>query len=304
MPEVFADFLNGTIFDGRKEVSAKYLKEHNTVLYDVQRANKQLPKTKTRSRDTVKYLFEQNQYLVIGIENQDQIHFAMPLRCMEYDAMEYRQQLMQLIHKNQDSHKQHKNSAAFLSKMDATDKLCPVVTLVFYHGNNVYNGCKTLHEMLEWNHKNQVYTPYIADYKMNLIVLNELDEDIFETGLRDLIGIMKRSKSKEGLKGYVKEHKDRMKNMDELTYDTISVMINHKDIANYKESCRNERGGIDMCQAIIEMIEEGREEGKIDGIKIIINNMYQKGYTNIQISEITGVPLEQVQTIEPSLNIL
>ncbi len=162
--------------------------------------------------------------------------------------------------------------------------------------------------MIKWNHKNKVYTPYIADYKMNLILLNELDESIFESGLRDLIGIMKHSKSKRELKGYVEEHKDRMEHMDELTYDTLSVMINYKDIMNYKESCRNEEGGIDMCQAIVEMIEEGREAGleagKLDGIKLIITNMYQKGYTDTQISEITGVPIEQIQTIESNLNIL
>ena len=85
-------------------------------------------------------------------------------------------------------------------------------------------------------------------------------------------------------------------------------MINHKEILNYKENCRNEEGGIDMCQAIIEMIEEGREAGleagKLDGIKLIITNMHQKGYTNTEISEITGVPMEQIHTVETNLNIL
>ena len=59
-----------------------------------------------------------------------------------------------------------------------------------------------------------------------------------------------------------------------------------------------------MCQTIIEMIEEGHEAGKLDGIKLIITNMHQKGYTNTVISEITGVPMEQIQTIETNLNIL
>ena len=311
IPEVFADFLNGTIFDGRREVSAKHLVEHNSVLYDITKQEK-LPKnkvkstkkTKTRSRDSVKYLFEQNQYLIIGIEAQNLVNYAMPLRCMEYDVMEYKQQMTQIIYNNQNNqeHKTHKNGASFLSGMDVSDKLCPVTTLVFYHGNDVYNGCKTLHEMLEWNHKNEGYNPFIADYKMNLIILSELDESIFETGLRDLIGLMKNSKSRQALQQYVNEHKDRMGNLDELTYDTIGVMINHKDIENYKESCRNKEGGIDMCQAIIEMIEEGRGEGlelgREEEREFIINNMMQKGYTMEQISEITGLSLKQIETVE------
>lgn len=36
-----------------------------------------------------------------------------------------------------------------------------VVTLVFFHGNEPYLGCKTHHEMLEWNQENHKYKKYI-----------------------------------------------------------------------------------------------------------------------------------------------
>ena len=306
VPEIFADFLNGTIFDGKKEVRAESLREHDSVLYNKEKSKDgQIAGTKSRSRDVVKYLFKQNQYLIIGVENQNELHNAMPFRCLEYDVMEYAQQIKQIVRTNKEN-KKLKNSRDFLSGMEASDKLIPVVTLVFFHGNEPYLGCKSLHEMLEWNHENHAYKKYIADYKMNLILLNELDETTFETGLRDLIGMMKHSSSKKSLQEYVEANKGRISNLDELTYDTIGVMIRHKELQHYKETCKNEEGGIDMCQAILDMIEEGKEQGielgKAEGVELgiqsIITNMLQKGYSSMQISEITGISMDQIKTLQ------
>lgn len=312
-PEVFADFINGAVFEGRKEVCAEILKESNSVLYDISTKKIHLPAGKntiSRSRDVVKYLAGEKEYLIIGIENQNDIHYAMPLRCMEYDVMEYKKQ-MKLI---TDSNKKEKKLASdsYLSGFGPNDRLFPVVTLVFYHGKITYNGCKSLHEMLELNYQNKAYLPLISDYKLNLISISELDENIFKTGLRDLIGIMKHSNSKKDLQDYVQNNKDRMKHLDETTFDTISVMINHKDLNKYKVECSNEEGGIDMCQAIIEMIEEGRSEGievgrsegievgrseglevgRSEGMEKIIMVMLSKGYDRMLISKMTDVSIE------------
>ena len=78
--------------------------------------------------------------------------------------------------------------------------------------------CKSLHEMLEWNQENHAYKKYIADYKMNLILLNELDKTTFETGLRDLIGMMKHSHSKKCLQEYVEGNKER-------SFNTIKKLV-------------------------------------------------------------------------------
>ena len=98
------------------------------------------------------------------------------------------------------------------------------------------------------------------------------------------------------------------------SYDTIGVMIRHKELQHYKETCKNEEGGIDMCQAILDMIEEGKEQGielgKVEGIELgkaegvelgiqsIITNMLQKGYSSMQISEITGISMDQIKTLQ------
>lgn len=319
-PKIFADFINGAVFSGRKEVCADHLKESNTVLYGMDHGkDKQssAKKTITRSRDVVKYLAGEKEYLIIGIENQNDIHYAMPLRCMEYDVMEYRKQLKMISVSNKKEKKL--TSESYLSGFTPSDRLCPVVTLVFYHGKLTYNGCKSLHEMLELNYQNKAYLPLISDYKLNLISIDDVNENLFRTGLRDLIGIMKNSGSKKELQEYVQNNEDRMRHLDETTFDTISVMINHKDLNKYKVECSNEEGGIDMCQAIIEMIEEGREEGRSEGmetgryegiqmghsmgIEEIIMVMLRKGYDCTLISQMTDISIDIINKLaEESVN--
>lgn len=76
----------------------------------------------------------------------------------------------------------------FLSGMAKEEKLNPVITIVFYHGEEPYDGCMDLHDMLELKEKNKtcqriVYKRFIADYHVNLVKAGDLDEGNFETGL-------------------------------------------------------------------------------------------------------------------------
>lgn len=61
-------------------------------------------------------------------------------------------------------------------------------------------------------------------------------------------------------------------------------------VLEHKVQCSNEEGGIDMCQAIIDMIEEGREEG----IEKIIMVMLSKGYDRMLISQMTDISIDTI----------
>ena len=94
--------------------------------------------------------------------------------------------------------------AEYLSGMKKEDRLEPVITIVFYHGTEEYDGCRTLHNMLSLGRENEIFRQYISNYHINLIALKELDEENFQTGVRELVGILKRHKSKEALQKYCK----------------------------------------------------------------------------------------------------
>ena len=66
----------------------------------------------------------------------------------------------------------------FLSGMAKDEKLNPVTTIVFYHGEDPYDGCTNLHDMLEFNKENKTFKRFVADYHINLI---KGDDWVFET---------------------------------------------------------------------------------------------------------------------------
>lgn len=158
------------------------------------------------------------------------------------------------------------DSQEFVLGMRKTDKLTPVVTIVFYHGSKKYDGCRNLHDMLDLKGENRSFLPYIADYHMNLITLDDINEEKCETGLRDLIGFLKCREDKNKLKEYCKENEERISEMDEETFDAISVMINSRELIKNKEKYRESKGGnVNMCKAMEDWAEELKQEGKIEG---------------------------------------
>ena len=257
--DVFADFINGTVFGGRREVAPEEL-ETVPGIYHAKKKNGRKGGTRGRYRDVAKKRFREGTCCVLTVENQSELHYAMPARCMEYDALEYAGQLRKrrIRHKRE---KDLKGSAQFLSGLTPEEKLDPVVTLVFYHGKKKWEASRDLHGMLNFEGENEMFRKYTANYRMNLYTLEDLKEEHFTTGLRDVIAMMKRSEDKEAMKAYCRENENRFQEMEEETYDVISIMINHKKMDEYKEKNRTEGGKVNMCRAFDEMMADSRRDG-------------------------------------------
>ncbi|MBQ6886375.1 MAG: Rpn family recombination-promoting nuclease/putative transposase [Lachnospiraceae bacterium] len=254
IPEIFADFINGALFDGRSQIEEEDVMSYDGVYHEkVKDGNGEKIKLE-RTRDVVKGIAKGNKYAVVGVENQNKVHYAMPFRCMEYEVAEYIKQL-RFIHKNYQ--KKERTTEEFLSKMSRDERLNPVVVIMFYHGTGEYEGCTDLYGMLELDGENAVYKEFITNYRMNLITLQDIKEEKFKTGLKQLIGVMKCSKDKNALQEYMEENFEEFSHMDEETFDTISVMVNQKDLIKYKKKCQNEEGMVNMCRAIEDIREEG-----------------------------------------------
>ncbi len=199
---------------------------------------------------------------MIGIEAQDRVDYAMPVRCMEYDVTEYKRQLKEL----KNNRKEKLPGEEFFSGMAKDEKLNPVTTIVFYHGKDPYDGCTDLHNMLDLNKENKTFKRFISDYHVNLITANDLDETKFETGMRELVGFLKRQEDKTKLMGYFQENEERIRKMDEETFDTVSILLHlPKKISRLRKS--TEGDGTDMCKAIREWAADERNAGMIEGEK-------------------------------------
>ena len=127
-------------------------------------------------------------YVILGIENQTHIDYAMPVRDMLYDALQYARQVEESKRSYRKKKNTKMNSAEFLSGFRKEDKLMPVITLVVYFGEESWDGPQSIREML--NTKDEVILSYVQDYKLNLIVPATIRDEEFDKFHTDLGAIL------------------------------------------------------------------------------------------------------------------
>ena len=141
-------------------------------------------------------------YVVLGTENQDKIHYAMAVKNMLYDALQYAKQVEEAKRSYRDRSKKKQiklNSEEFLSGLKKEDKLMPVITLVVYFGDKDWDGAKSIHEMLSVD--NVELLSYVPDYKINLIEPAKISDenfDKFKTDLGAVMQFIKHQSDKDG----------------------------------------------------------------------------------------------------------
>ena len=89
----FADFFNAVLFGGEQVVSAEDLEDVDTEESSVLEHREYAESIKT-SRDHIKIckksLAHGVEFVMLGIESQEHIHYAMPMRVMGYDYGTYK----------------------------------------------------------------------------------------------------------------------------------------------------------------------------------------------------------------------
>lgn len=266
-PERFADFCNGSLYGGKQEISERDLAEVQKAYDEVMRDRNGRLKHVGRERDAAKLLCKGTQLVLIAVENQASLNYCMPFRCMEYDVMELAKQLRRLRNQYQ-KEGGLKSTEEYLSGMKSADRLIPCITIVFYHGRGKWKAPRQLQEMLNTDGMDQTLQKLLADYQIHVICLEDLDEANFRTGLRELIGLMKRRDDKTAMKKYCEENAERFARLDVDTYDVICKMLNLKHLSGRREAYKNQESeGYNLCRAFDEMIKDGEKRGERRGEK-------------------------------------
>ena len=185
-PEYFADAFNYFVFGGEQIIRPENLVEQDPVeigiipleLYD----NEMVQKFRDVLKECVLMQDEKVAYLLLGIENQSDVHYAMPVRNMVYDALNYGKQVSDIARKHRLHGESGHSRAEYLSGFHKTDVLKPVITLTIFWNKKGWDGPRSLHEMFQ-NIEPQVLE-YVDNYKLNLIVPKEIkDFDRFQSDL-------------------------------------------------------------------------------------------------------------------------
>ena len=309
--EVFADAFNYLLYEGEKIIMPESLHELDPAATAVVYGDNLKAEPVQRYRDSLKYMTAMERddvvYMILGIENQSHVHYAMPVKNMLYDAMEYANQVRKTSvryrkEKSTGNTKSEKNnsgktsSGEFLTGFSRSDELIPVVTLVIYFGTEAWGGPRSLYEM--FGVENKKILPFVPDYRINLIAPEEMSEqeiNRFHTDLREVLLYIKYSKEKEKLVDLIQTD-DGFQNMKTETV----VMLN--TLTNSKLKFNEEKEETSMCLAIDELREEAKQEGIEFGRRELIEKMLMNHETMDKIKEYTGYTQEKIDEIAKELS--
>lgn len=260
--ERFADLFNYYLFAGEQVIKPESLREQSVnELVAVYGKDKKVS-IKERYRDLLRGCLirqsEQAVYMLLGLENQDEVHYAMPVRQMLYDAMNYTGQASKVAKRHR-ARKDQKGSAEFLSGFGKDDKLKPVVTLTLYWGTDKWDGPRSLHDMLDVKDKRLLNC--IENYRLNLITPQDIrDFGLFRSDLRYVLDFVSKAADRQALRQYVQNKEEILNSMDVATFALISRYFDGR----IKES----EGGTDtmkIAQGILDWEAEAKAEGKAEG---------------------------------------
>lgn len=171
--DVFADFVNGIVFDGRQVVEESELVDLSSWSHYKTDDSKH----RYQDRDVVKLWKKKNVVIsLIGIENQDVPDKDMVFRVLSYDGASYKTQLVKKDKEKRKKLKNKNNTEISENKVDSEDKadIFPVITFVIYYGEEEWKYQTTLKKRLEISGELE---EFVSDYKINLIDLKKLTED-------------------------------------------------------------------------------------------------------------------------------
>ena len=224
----FADLCNYFLFDGREIIAPGELKEQDTT----------------------------------------EIHYAMPIKNMIYDAINYGRQTKEAakMHKKK---KDTKNNAEFLAGFTKEDKLTPVITLTVYWGCEDWDAPRSLHEMLRISDESVLQ--YVSDYKLNLIAPYEIsDFSKFKTSLGPVLQLLRVANDEDAMGNLITTNL-AFRELENEAVETINVF------AGLNIQPDEEKEVTDMCKAWDDHYRSGVQNGIQQGIQQGLQQGLQRG---------------------------
>ena len=257
--ERYADFFNAVLFNGRRAISASQLEPQDTEASSTLQLGDSAESV-TAARDLFKVVKTAMgvEFMLVGIEHQDKIHYAMPVRVMNLDAYAYNKQWKLL--KEKYKHEKGMTQEEYLSHMRREDKFLPVLSVVIYYGEKKWDGAKDLHGVLDIPEE---IKPFVGNYPMHLVEVADNQLSFENANNIDLFEMMKilydttnsRKQRVQRAQEYEKEH--------DLDDDVIRVLA---AINNVQIKRTGKKEELNMCSLFEEIARENKAEGKAESV--------------------------------------
>ena len=321
----YADLINGYFFHGQQIVHGEDIKELDSRTVGLRKGSGIKGEQFSQiHRDMVRKAVFGVNFMVIALENQDKVHYGMPIRIMHGDALAYHRQMkeVQRRHKKQ---KDYESGTEFLGEFFKEDRIPAVVSLVIYYGKEPWDGARDLYELLDLSMIPGEMQKLINHYPIHILEVRQFEHtERFQTDVREVFEFIRSADDKEKLKEFVELRKDRLANLPEDACDVITAIANTKGIPLKGVQYRNEEGGIDMCKALEDWrkeieeeslqrgqqqgiqqgiqqgmeqgIQQGMQQGILQGLQMVSAVLFQYGMSTEEIAQKYGVALEHVRS--------
>lgn len=269
----FADLFNGTIFDGEQIIKPEDLTQVNNETNIIINDKNNKSHIEQRWRDLAMQ-WHGISLVVLAVENQQKVNYAMPVRTMLYDSLTYSDQIKLLWDQKTEEEKKKLDSSEFFSHFTKEDKLTPVVTIVFYYGDKTqWDGPIDLHEMFDVDKSNEALVKllekYVPNHHINLLdVSNIPDLSIFKSDLHIILGMLEYKKDTKKLYDYTIKNKNFFERLDFNTACATEVLLNAN--STLKKLLRiniTDGGEVNMCEALEGLQKRGEAICLISQIK-------------------------------------
>ncbi len=234
--DVFADIINGVLFDGKQVVSEHALEnvkdrsqyKFNNIIHE-------------QERDLAKrWIPYKICFALYGLEHETDAEPYMPMRIIGYDGAAYRGQL---------------------TKRERDRPNFPVITIVLYFGTKHWDQPRTLYECMNIQEN---LKPFVSDYKINVVEIAFLDDklDNFHSDFRIIAEyfVNKRRNIEYTPSAQEIQHVDEfLKLLQALTGDD-----RYFDVLNLLQK-EAKKEGVNMCEILDKVENRGIAIGEIRG---------------------------------------
>ena len=226
--ETFADLFNAYLYNGEQAIKSEELEELDTDASDVVEIG-EVKESIKGARDVIKIAkkYDGVEYVLLAIENQEGIHYAMPIRVMGYDHYSYNKQ----YNDRKDYYKTNGISLKddeFISGIRKTDKFLPVITLVLYYGEKDWDGPRSLYDMLVIPDR---IKHFVGNYPINIIQMKDNDlvlHNQYNVDLFKIMSIIYDTKKSVAQRIAALREFEANKEVDEKVIDVIVATTNMK----------------------------------------------------------------------------
>ena len=268
---IFADLFNKVLYHGKQRIKPEQLSPVDVAEIALPYGTNATRTAVQKQRDVAKHLIVNTDghvayACILGVENQTNVHYAMPVKSALYDILNLSTQVQIAAQSHRDAHN-YGNSAEFLSGFHKDDRLIPVVTTTVHFGPEPWDGPMSLKDMYAC--EDAIILEHAIDYKINLIspgMMTEKDIDEFHTSLREVLLCIQASQDEERLEKVLLNN-PRCRQLEHLAAELIYTVTGSQFIKPPKG-----KETIDMYNAWDERIKRSRVETILENIRALMES--------------------------------